>query len=180
VYQETRTVTYPAKGNTLDVQPPRKPSTKVPNLSRDEMSFNFSLNIPIQVSIIIHRPTPGASSRDTKCSLCLALYAIMFIELCFNFMPVFYIFLPSRGRSLSFCPASSSSCTILSHGGLIEVHTTNLGSFSYFLARGPLLLNGCPSKKLILNGGSRVCSLLRLVMYPKRVYFASLTLTTEY
>jgi hypothetical protein len=57
---------------------------------------------------------------------------------------------------------------------------TNLGSFGYFLAQGPLLLNGCPSKKLMLNEGSRVCSLLRLVMYPKRVYFASLTLTTEY
>jgi hypothetical protein len=32
----------------------------------------------------------------------------------------------------------------------------------------------------MLNGGSRVCILLSLVLYPKRVYFASLTLTTEY
>jgi hypothetical protein len=35
-------------------------------------------------------------------------------------------------------------------------------------------------KKLMLNGGSRVCSLLSLVLYPKCVYFASLTLTAEY
>jgi hypothetical protein len=58
------------------------------------MSFNFSLNISIQVSIIIHRPAPGASSRDAKCSLCLALYVIMFIELCFNFMSIFTYFYP--------------------------------------------------------------------------------------
>jgi hypothetical protein len=40
--------------------------------------------------------------------------------------------------------------------------------------------NGRSMKKLMLNGVSRVCSLLRLVMYPKHVYFASLTLTAEY
>jgi hypothetical protein len=57
---------------------------------------------------------------------------------------------------------------------------TNMGSFSYFLAWGPVLPNGCSSEKLMLNGGSRVCSLLSLVSYPKRVYFVSLTLTAEY
>jgi hypothetical protein len=30
------------------------------------------------------------------------------------------------------------------------------------------------------GGGSRVCSLLSLVLYPKRVYFAFLMLTAEY
>jgi hypothetical protein len=35
-------------------------------------------------------------------------------------------------------------------------------------------------EKLMLNGWSRVCSLLSLILYPKHVYFASLTLTTEY
>jgi hypothetical protein len=55
-----------------------------------------------------------------------------------------------------------------------------LGSLSYFLAQGPVLLNDCSSKKLMLNGGFRVCSPLSLVLYPKRVYFASLTLTAEY
>jgi hypothetical protein len=43
-----------------------------------------------------------------------------------------------------------------------------------------MLPNGCSSEKLMLNEGSRVCSLLSLVLYPKRVYFASLTLTAEY
>jgi hypothetical protein len=58
---------------------------------------------------------------------------------------------------------------------------TNLGSLSYFLAQDTVLSNGCFSEKLMLNGGgSRVCSLFRLVLYPKRVYFSSLTLTAEY
>jgi hypothetical protein len=43
-----------------------------------------------------------------------------------------------------------------------------------------VLSNDCYSKKLMLNGGSRVCSLLSLVLYPKRVYFVSLMLTVEY
>jgi hypothetical protein len=57
---------------------------------------------------------------------------------------------------------------------------TNLGSLGYFLAWGLVLPNGCSSKMLMLNGGggSRVCNLLSL--YPKHVYFASLTLTVEY
>jgi hypothetical protein len=57
---------------------------------------------------------------------------------------------------------------------------TYLGSLGYFLAQGSGVLNGCSSKKLMLNGGSRVCSLLCLVMYPKHVYFTSVTLTAEY
>jgi hypothetical protein len=32
----------------------------------------------------------------------------------------------------------------------------------------------------MLNGGSRVCTPLSLVLYPKHVYFASLTLIAEY
>jgi hypothetical protein len=43
-----------------------------------------------------------------------------------------------------------------------------------------MLSNDCSLEKLMLNGGSRVCSLLNLVLYPNRVYFASLTLTAEY
>jgi hypothetical protein len=64
--------------------------------------------------------------------------------------------------------------------GLVEVPATYLGSIGYFLAQGPVLLNGCSSKKLMLMGGSIVCSLLSLVPYPKYVHFASLTLTAEY
>jgi phosphate starvation-inducible membrane PsiE len=42
------------------------------------------------------------------------------------------------------------------------------------------VLNGRSSEKLMLNGGSIVCSMLSLVLYPKCVYFASLTLIAEY
>jgi hypothetical protein len=44
------------------------------------------------------------------------------------------------------------------------------------------LLNGCPMEKLMLmgGGGSKVCSLLSLVPYPKRVHFDFLKLSTEY
>jgi hypothetical protein len=41
-----------------------------------------------------HRPARGAGSGGTMISLRLALYAIMFIELCFNFISVFCIFIP--------------------------------------------------------------------------------------
>jgi hypothetical protein len=128
----------------------------------------------------LHHPTRAAGSGGDTGSLCLALYGIMFIELCFNFMSVFYVFLPSCGQSLSICLASSSSFAILSQAGLLEIPTTNLGSLGYFLAWGPVLTNNCSSEKLMLNGGSRVCNLLSLVLYPKHVYFASLTLTAEF
>jgi hypothetical protein len=42
------------------------------------------------------------------------------------------------------------------------------------------LPNGCSLEKLMLNGDSRVCNLLSLVLYPKRVYFVSLMLIAEY
>jgi hypothetical protein len=64
--------------------------------------------------------------------------------------------------------------------GLLDVPVTNLESLSYFLAWGPVLSNDCSLEKLMLNGDSRVCNLLSLVLYPKRVYFVSLTLIAEY
>jgi hypothetical protein len=103
----------------------------------------------------------------------------MFIELCFNFMSIFHIY-PSCGQLLFPCLTTSLSCAILSQVGLLEVHATYLESLDYFLARGPILSNGCSSEKLMLNRGSRVCSLLSLVMYSKHVYFASLMLTAAY
>jgi hypothetical protein len=42
---------------------------------------------------------------------------------------------------------------ILSQVGSLEVPATYLGSLGYFLARGPVLLNGCSSEKLMLDGG---------------------------
>jgi hypothetical protein len=64
----------------------------------------------------------------------------------------FCVFLPSCGQFLSLCSTSSLSCVILSQAGLLEVSVTYLGSLGYFLARGPVLLNGCSSEKLMLNG----------------------------
>jgi hypothetical protein len=110
VTQTTNRIAIP----TLDFQAPRNASTEVSNLSKGEMGFNFSLSISIQVSTIIHRLARGASSGGATCSLCLALYTIMFIELCFNFMYDFCVFLLSCGQLLSLCPASSLSCAILS------------------------------------------------------------------
>jgi hypothetical protein len=96
----------------------------------------------------------------------------------------FYVYFlhvcPSCGQLLFPCLASSLSCAILSYAGLLEVPATYLGSLSYFLARGLVLPNGCSIKKLMINGGSIVYNQLSLVMYPKRVYFASLMLTIEY
>jgi hypothetical protein len=86
----------------------------------------------------------------------------------------------SCGQLFFPCLASSLNCTILSQAGLLKVPATYLESLGYFLARGQMLLNDCSSEKLMLNGRSRVCSLLSLILYPKRVYSASLTLTTEY
>jgi hypothetical protein len=97
-----------------------------------------------------------------------------------QFYVYFYVFLPPCGQLLSLYPASSLGYAILSQVGSLEVPATYLGSLGYFLAWGPVLPNGCSSEKLMLDGGSRVCSLLSLVLYPKSVYFASLTLTAEY
>jgi hypothetical protein len=36
--------------------------------------------------------------------------------------------------------------------GLLEVPAIYLGSLGYFLARGPVLLNGCSSEKPMLMG----------------------------
>jgi hypothetical protein len=79
-------------------------------------------------------PYRGVASGGIVCSLCLAMYVIMFIELCFNFISIFCVFFPSCGQSLSLCPASSSSCAIMLHKGMFDVPMNNLGSLGYFLA----------------------------------------------
>jgi hypothetical protein len=61
-------VTYPTKECTLDVQVLRKAPTEAPNLSKDEICFNLSLSISIQVSTIIgsqllSAPNPEHSSE---------------------------------------------------------------------------------------------------------------------
>jgi hypothetical protein len=71
-------------------------------------------------------------------------------------------------------------CAELQCNIALEVAAIYLGPLGYFLTRGPILPNDCSLEKLMLNGRSRVCSLLSLIIYPKCVYFASLTLTVEY
>jgi hypothetical protein len=83
----------------------------------------------------------------------------MFIELCFNFMYVLRIY-PSCGQLLFSCLTSSLSCEILSQVGLLEVPATYMGFHGYFLARGPVLLNGCSSKKLMLMLGPECAAYL--------------------
>jgi hypothetical protein len=63
---------------------------------------------------------------------------------------------------------------------LLEVPALCLGSHDFSLVQGFVLLVGRPMEWLVLRGGSRVRNLLSLVMYPKRVHFASLTLSANY
>jgi hypothetical protein len=93
----------------------------------------------------------------------------MFIELCFNFMSIFCVFLPSCGQLLYLCSASSSNCAILSHASLLVVSATNLGYVGYFHAWGPVLPNGYTSEKLMLNEGAE-CAVCLAWFYIISVY----------
>jgi hypothetical protein len=64
-----RTITYPTQGCTLDIQAARKASIEAPNPSKDEMSFNFPLNISIQVSTIIGSQLLSAPDPEQSNSL---------------------------------------------------------------------------------------------------------------
>jgi hypothetical protein len=74
----------------------------------------------------------------------------------------FYVYFlhvyPSCGQLLFPCLATSSTCAILSQAGLLEVPTTYMVSLGYFLARGPVLPNGCSLKKVMLNRGGPECA----------------------
>jgi hypothetical protein len=107
-----------------------------------------------------HRPTRGVSSGGTTCSLCLVQYAIMFIELCFNFMSVFAHL--SFMRSITLFPISPLVRVVQSYHctGLLEVPAPYLGCVGYFLARGLLLLNGYSSERLMLMGGLECAAFL--------------------
>jgi hypothetical protein len=60
---------------------------------------------------------------------------------------------------------SYSSCATLLQACLWEVPVTYLASLGYFLAWGPVLSDGRPSETLLLmGGGSKMCSLLSLVL----------------
>jgi hypothetical protein len=55
-----------------------------------------------------------------------------------------------------------------------------LGSLDYFLAWGSHVAEWQLLGKDKANGGTGVCNLLSLVMYPKRTHFTSLTLSAKY
>jgi hypothetical protein len=69
VCRETRFITCPTKECTLDVQAPRKASTEAPNLSKDEICFNFSLSISIWVSTTIGSQFLSVSDPEQSGSL---------------------------------------------------------------------------------------------------------------
>jgi hypothetical protein len=101
----------------------------------------------------LHHLIRAVGSGGIIGSLCVALYTIMIIELCFNFMSTFYAFTPHVVSYLFSYLAFSSSCAIPSQAGLLEVPAAYRGSLTYFLARSLLLLNGCSSRRLMLTGG---------------------------
>jgi hypothetical protein len=69
----------------------------------------------------------------------------------------------------------------MSQVGLLEVPVTYLGSLGYFPAWGPVLTDGRPSERqLLTGGGSDMCSLPSLVLYPKHAHSTSQTLPTDY
>jgi hypothetical protein len=79
-----------------------------------------------------------------------------------NYVSILCLFLriyPSCGQLFSYL-TSSLSCVILSQAGLLEVPTTYLGSLGYFLVQGPMLLNDCSSKMIMLNGGTECATCL--------------------
>jgi hypothetical protein len=63
--------------------------------------------------------------------------------------------------------------------GPLEVPTLCLWLHDFSLDLGYVLLNGSPLEQLMVRG-SRVSNLLSLVLYPKRVHFASLMLPVRY
>jgi hypothetical protein len=118
-------------------------------LQRHHMSSN-PRRAPIYFRF--HRPTRGTGSGGATSSLCLALYVIMFIKLCFNFMSLFAYLSLMWSDTFSLSHLWFMLCNLVA-GGLLEVPAIYLGSLSYFPTRGPVLPNGCPSKKLMLMGG---------------------------
>jgi hypothetical protein len=109
--------------------------------------------------------------------VCIYVHKIML-----QFYVCFCAFITHVVRYLFPYLTFSLSCAILSQAGLLEVLVAYRGSLGYFLAQSLLLLNGCSSERLMLTGGggSRVCSLLSHVLYPKHVHFTSLILAAKY
>jgi hypothetical protein len=93
-----------------------------------------------------------------------------------QFYVYFCIFLTLMWSVAFLCLTSVT----LSQADLLEVPESYLGSLGYFPTRGPVLPDGHPLAMLLLMGGSDMCSLLSLVLYPKHAHSTSRTLTADY
>jgi hypothetical protein len=99
-----------------------------------------------------------------------------------QFYVCFCIFLTLMWYVAFLCLTSCPSYATLSQVSLLEVLVTYLGSLGYFPAWGPVLPDGHPSERLLLTGvgGSGMCNLLSLVIYPKCAHSTSRTLPADY
>jgi hypothetical protein len=66
---------------------------------------------------------------------------------------MFLHFLTLMWSIVFLCLASCLSYATLSQAGMFEVPVTYLGFLGYFVAWGPVLPDGHPSKRLLLMGG---------------------------
>jgi hypothetical protein len=78
------------------------------------------------------------------------------------------------------CFATCPSCATLSQVGLFELPVTYMGFIGHFFCLGSRVAKWPPLRKSIANGGSGMCSLLSLILYPKHAHSTSLTLSADY
>jgi hypothetical protein len=116
------------------------------------------------------RPTWGASSGDTTCSLYLVLYAIMIHRIVLQFYVCFFVYFSPHVVGCFFSipllvrvvqPCRGRAC-------LRYLRPTWVTWLFFYLGSH------------VADAGSKVCNLLSLVPYPKCADFASLKLSTEY
>jgi hypothetical protein len=81
---------------------------------------------------------------------------------------------------LFICLAFRSSCAILSQTGLLEVPAAYQRVSWLFSCSESAVAKCLLIRKANANRGSRVCSLLSLVPYPKCVHFTSIILASKY
>jgi hypothetical protein len=86
------------------------------------------------------------------------------------------VYSPPRGSFYFPCFVLGSRCAIMSWTGLLEVPALCLGVVISPLVRVPCSWMVAPGNSWCQGGGSRVRSMLSLVMYPKCVHIASLML----
>jgi hypothetical protein len=128
----------------------------------------------------LRRLTRGVSSGGATCSLCLALYAIMIHRIVLQFYMCFlYIFTIMWSIAFSLSCFLFELCNLVAGGPCLRyLHPTWITWLFFY--PGSRAAEWLPLEKTNANGGSKVCSLLSLVPYPKRVQFASLKMSSEF